>query len=121
MRDLFKQEIQKVSLPSDWAATMIAELENERATNAQSADAFAQKLRDKMVVLDTKLSRLMDGYLAGAIALAEYQVSKSEIVSAKQLLKDKITAFEQKGVQLVRTCHTIHKRSGIGLHFGKKR
>ena len=77
---------------------MIAELENERATNAQSADAFAQKLRDKMVVLDTKLSRLMDGYLAGAIALAEYQASKSEIVSAKQLLKDKITAFERKGV-----------------------
>ncbi len=40
----------------------------------------------------------MDGYLAGAIALEEYQVSKSEIVSAKQLLKDKITAFERKGV-----------------------
>ncbi len=98
LRDLFKKEIQKVSLPSDWAATMIAELENERATNAQSADAFAQKLRDKMVVLDTKLSRLMDGYLAGAIALAEYQASKSEMVSAKQLLKDKITAFERKGV-----------------------
>ena len=77
---------------------MIAELENERSTNAQSADAFAQKLKDKTGVLDAKLSRLMDGYLAGAIALAEYQASKSEIVSAKQLLKDKITAFERKGV-----------------------
>ncbi len=98
LRDLFKQQIQKVSLSADWAATMIAELENERATNAQSADAFAQKLKDKTGVLDAKLSRLMDGYLAGAIALAEYQASKSEIVSAKQLLKDKITAFERKGV-----------------------
>lgn len=77
---------------------MIAELENERATNAQSADAFAQKLKDKMGVLDTKLSRLMDGYLAGAIALAEYQLAKSKMVSDKQLLKDKITAFERKGV-----------------------
>jgi len=77
---------------------MIAELENERATNAQSADTFAQKLKDKMVVLDTKLSRLMDGYLSGAVALEEYQLAKSKIVSDKQLLKDKITAFERKGV-----------------------
>ena len=121
MRDLFKREIQKVSLPSDWAATMVAELENERATNAQSTDAFAQKLKDKMGVLDAKLSRLMDGYLAGAVALEEYQVAKSKIVSDKQLLKDKITAFERKGVSWFEPAIRVHKRSGIGLHFGKKR
>jgi DNA invertase Pin-like site-specific DNA recombinase len=98
LRGQINEAIEKVSLPADWAASMIAELENERATNAQSADAFAQKLRGKIVVLDAKLSRLMDGYLSGAVALEEYQVAKSKIISDKQLLKDKITAFERKGV-----------------------
>jgi len=38
------------------------------------------------------------GALAVTVALEEYQLAKSEMVSAKQLLKDKITAFERKGV-----------------------
>ena len=71
LRGQINDAIEKVSLPADWAANMVAELEKERATDAQSADTFAQKLKDKMDVLDTKLSRLMDGYLSGAVALKE--------------------------------------------------
>ena len=97
--DLRKQvstSFQKVSLPSDWAANMVAELEKERAETAQSTDPSAQKLRDKIAAIDVKLGRLNDGYLASVISLEDYRVDKDKLLSQKQLLKEKLTAFEQR-------------------------
>ena len=38
----------------------------------------------------------MNAYLENALNLAEYREAKNKLVNQKQLLKDKLTAFEQK-------------------------
>jgi len=88
--------IQKVSLPDDWAEKIIAELKKEKLENAQSSESFTQNLKEKISVIDGKLERLMTAYLENAVSLPEYQENKNKVIQQKQILKDKITAFEQK-------------------------
>ena len=38
----------------------------------------------------------MNAYLENAVSLPEYQENKNNLVQQKQILKDKIAAFEQK-------------------------
>ncbi|NCO44874.1 recombinase family protein, partial [Candidatus Wolfebacteria bacterium] len=65
--------IQKVSLPDDWVKNIIAELEKEKSEIAQSSNFFAQNIKEKIMMIDEKLERLMTGYLENAILLEEYQ------------------------------------------------
>jgi len=88
--------IQKVSLRPDWAENIIAEIEKEKSENAQSSESFAQNLKEKISIIDEKLERLMNAYLENAVSLLEYQENKNNLVQQKQILKDKIAAFEQK-------------------------
>ncbi len=89
-------EIQKVSLPDDCADWMLAELEKEKNEKAQSSRFFAQKIEGELKEIDEKLEKLMNTYLENALNLAEYREAKNKLVNQKQLLKDKLTAFEQK-------------------------
>src|SRR3989339_924465 len=91
-----KEVIQKVSLPDDWADKMLNELEIEKETKAQSSRFFAQKTENEIKAIDEKLEKLMNAYLENALNLAEYREAKNKLVNQKQLLKDKLTAFEQK-------------------------
>ena len=88
--------IQKVSLPDDWADKMLNELEKEQKEKAQSSRFFAQKTENEIRAIDEKLEKLMNAYLESALNLAEYREAKNKLVNQKQLLKDKLTAFEQK-------------------------
>jgi len=90
------EAIQKVSLPDDWADKMLKELEIEKETKAQSSRFFAQKIQNEIKAIDEKLEKLMNAYLENALNLAEYREAKNKLVDQKQLLKDKLTAFEQK-------------------------
>jgi len=87
-----KEEIQKVSLPLDWTKWMIAENEQTH----QSSELFAQKTEGEISLLDSKIEKLMTAYLESALSLEEYRDAKSSLVNAKQLLKEKLQAFEQK-------------------------
>ena len=91
-----KKEIQKVSLPDDWADWMIKELEKEKEEKAQSSRFFAQKIENEIKEIDEKLDKLMAAYLENALTLEEYRQAKNKLVNQKQLLKDRLTAFEQK-------------------------
>ena len=91
-----KTVIQKVSLPDDWADWMISELEKEKQAKAQSSVFFAQNTKEEISKLDEKLEKLMTAYLENALSLEEYRESKNKLINQKQVLKDKINAFEQK-------------------------
>lgn len=75
---------------------MISELENEKKEKAQSSRFFAQKTESEIKIIDEKLEKLMNAYLENALSLAEYREVKNNLVNQKQLLKDKLTVFEQK-------------------------
>ena len=91
-----KNEIQKVSLSDDWAEWMIKKLQKEKEQKAQSSRFFAQKIENKIRAIDEKLEKLMNAYLENALSLKEYLEVKNKLVNQKQLLKDKLTAIEQK-------------------------
>ncbi len=90
------EAIQKVSLPDNQADWLIGELAKEKEQTAQTESFFAQKLKDEIQTIDEKLEKLMNAYLESALNLTEYREVKNQLVNQKQLLKDKLLAFEQK-------------------------
>ena len=93
MTILIKEEIRKVSLSSEVADWLIAEVEKDRAKDGDSSKNHIQKVNDEAVAVDAKLEKLMTAYLGNALTLEEYQTTKNKLVTEKQVLKDKITAF----------------------------
>ena len=91
-----RTELQKVSLPLDWANWMIAENEKDRLSENQSSEIFSQKTKDEISLLETKIEKLMNAYLENALSLEEYRESKNKLMCQKQLLKEKLSAFEKK-------------------------
>ncbi len=91
-----RTEIKKVSLPLDWANWMIAENEKDRQSENQSSEIFSQKTKDEIYLLDSKIEKLMTAYLENALSIEEYREMKSKLVNQKQLLKEKLSAFEKK-------------------------
>ncbi len=91
-----RTELQKVSLPLDWANWMIAENEKNRQSENQSSEIFSQKTKDEISLLDSKIEKLMNAYLENALSLDEYREAKNKLMCQKQLLKEKLSAFEKK-------------------------
>src|SRR3989338_4180056 len=91
-----QKEIKKVSLPDDWTKWMLAENEKDKLVEAQSSTLFADKTKADISLLDSKIEKLMNAYLENALSLDEYRDMKNKLVNEKQLLKEKLSAFEQK-------------------------
>jgi hypothetical protein len=91
-----QNEIKKVSLPDDWTKWMIAENAKDRQSEVQSSTLFADSIKADISLLDSKIEKLMNAYLENALSLDEYRDMKNKLVNEKQLLKEKLSAFEQK-------------------------
>jgi hypothetical protein len=91
-----KEEIKKVSLSSAWVNASINYFENEKMQIAQAESSFAQKARDELVEIETKLDRLLDLQLDGSLSQTEYTAKKQKLILAKKDLEEKITAFGRK-------------------------
>ena len=91
-----QKEIKKVSLPDDWASWMLVENRKDILSKAQSSTLFADKTKSDISLLDSKLEKLINAYLENALSLDEYRDMKNKLVNEKQLLKEKLSAFEQK-------------------------
>ena len=91
-----KEEIQKVSLPLAWTKWMIEENQKDQSSELQASELFAQKTKNAISLLDSKIEKLMTAYLENALSLEEYREAKNKLVNQKQLLKEKLQAFEQK-------------------------
>ena len=91
-----QEEIKKVSLPLDWLKWMIEENAKDQSSEVQSSEIFSQKIQNEISLLDSKIEKLMNAYLENALSLEEYREAKSALVGSKQLLKEKLLAFEKK-------------------------
>src|SRR5574343_586035 len=83
-----KEEIKKVSLSSAWANASINYFENEKMKIAQAESSFAQKARNELVEIETKLDRLLDLQLNGNLSQAEYTAKKQKLILAKKDLEE---------------------------------
>ena len=75
---------------------MIAENAKDRQSEVQSSTLFVDSTKADISLLDSKIEKLMNAYLENALSLEEYRDAKSALVASKQLLKEKLSAFEQK-------------------------
>ena len=91
-----KENIKKVSLSSAWANASINYFENEKMKIAQAESSFAQKARNELVEIETKLDRLLDLQLDGNLSQAEYTAKKHKLILAKKDLEEIISAFGRK-------------------------
>ena len=88
--------LQKVSLRTDWAEKLNARMEKDKTKSVQSVSAFVQESENKIKIINTKLQRLLDGYLEQDIEREIYRQEKAKLLSEKKSLKEKIVRFEQK-------------------------
>ena len=88
--------IQKVSLRPDWAEKLLAMAEKDKAVSAQSVSAFVLESQNKIRAIQTKLQRLLDGYLEQDIKREIYREQKAILLSEKKSLDEKMARIEQK-------------------------
>jgi site-specific DNA recombinase len=87
--------IASVGIQASDAEWMIEQLEAERATDTHAWQESSATLRTRLNVLEDKLKRLLEGYLAQAISLDEYRAAKTELLGEKQQLKADLAKTEK--------------------------
>ena len=93
-----KEEIKKVSLSSAWANASINYFEKEKMKLAQAESSFAQKARDELVEIETKLDRLLDLQLDGNLSQAEYTAKSTSSFSLKKIWKKKSPLLGERAI-----------------------
>ena len=88
--------IQKVSLRQDWADKLLEMAEKDKTVSAQSVSAFVQESQGRIRAIQTKLQRLLDGYLEQDIEREIYREQKTKLLLEKKSLDEKMAQIEQK-------------------------
>ncbi len=86
--------LQKISMPTDWAEKLKTRLEKDKKESAQSVVAFVQTNKERILVIATKLQRLLDGYLEQDIDQEVYRLEKAKLLSEKKSLEEQMTNLE---------------------------
>ena len=71
-------------------------LEKEKSESAQSSTVFVQESQERIRAIQTKLQRLLDGYLEQDIEREIYREQKTKFLLAKKSLDEKMARIEQK-------------------------
>ena len=88
--------LQAFSLKKDWADELNKMLEKDKTNSAQSFTAFVQENKSRILEIQTKLQRLLDGYLEQDIDREIYRTEKAKLLSEKKSLDEKISNFQQR-------------------------
>ena len=88
--------LQKFSLRTDWAEKLLEMAETDKEKSAQSISAFVQESQNQIRAIQTKLQRLLDGYLEQDIEREIYREQKAKLLMEKKSLDEKIARIEQK-------------------------
>ncbi len=89
--------IQKVSLSDDWLHNILREFEKDKDISSQSSLTHLQNLKISLQDIDKRISKLIDLYLEGSLALEEYNLKKNELVNKKKELQEKVRDFADEG------------------------
>ena len=119
--------LQKVSLPTDWAEKLNARLEKDKTKSAQSVSAFVQASGEKIKIINSKLQRLLDGYLEQDIDREIYRAEKAKLISEKKSLEEQNTKLEQKQndwlepmAEWIKVANSLEKTARDSNLFAKK-
>jgi hypothetical protein len=82
--------LQGYALPESWATTLGEMLNKDERTAEQSASVFVANAQTRLANLQSKLQRLLDGYLDQDIDLPTYRVKQAELMSEKKSIEEQI-------------------------------
>jgi len=91
-----KQYVQKVSLSDEWRDKFLKRIAEWEETTRHTSKVFIQNLRTELIKVKTKINRLLNAHLEGALDIDEYQKKKNALLEQKTDLKQKIKDFERK-------------------------
>ncbi len=82
--------LQSYALPESWATTLGKMLDANEYKAEQSASAFVASAQTRLANLQSKLQRLLDGYLDQDIDQQTYRTRQGELISEKKSLEEQI-------------------------------
>ena len=88
------EEMQKFSLPEDWAKELNQMADNDELNLAQSSAVLIQEKRTELAEVNIKLKRVIDTYIDQDIERSEYLERRTELMSQKKTLEEKISDLE---------------------------
>ena len=103
--------LQKVSLSSSWANTMLALLDNEQAVTTHADADFVQHLKLKIKECEEKLNRLLDAHLESTLTSEEYISKKRFLLDTKIDFEQKLKDFERNGNRWLELCRAFIKEA----------
>jgi Site-specific recombinases, DNA invertase Pin homologs len=89
------EELQKFSLPEDWARELNQMADQDELSLAQSSAGLIQEVRAELAEVNIKLKRVIDTYIDQDIDRPEYLERRAELISRKKTLEEKISDLEQ--------------------------
>ena len=88
--------IKQPSLPTDWTEYLTHRLDDDRKDSAQSVSLYVAKTKKKIMDIDLRLQRLLDGYLDQVIDQDVYRKEKSKLMSRKESLTENIHDLQHR-------------------------
>ena len=89
-KELQRQIIEKaqtIALPDRWTSEMLTHLKSEEEKESKSVDVLAQDINQKILSVQEKLDKLLEGYLDNLIDEESYKNKKENLVNQKNSLK----------------------------------
>ena len=93
------QKLKEIALPENWTKEMLDYLDNEEKKEIRTGENFVQKINQKLAEIQTKLDKLLEGYLDGLIDEEDYKRKKEELIQQKIALKGEEEMAEKKKFQ----------------------
>lgn len=85
LSDQFRQLARMVALPKDWGKQWLEWLDRDEKQIQQSAHEMINNHNARLTELQTRLDRLLDGYLDGSIDHETYKSKKNDLFLQKKL------------------------------------
>jgi len=93
------QKLKEIVLPENWGKEMLEYLERGEKKEFQISENFVQKINQKLIEIQDKLDKLLEGYLDGLIDEEDYKKKKEELIQRKISLKEEKKLMEKKKFQ----------------------
>ena len=88
--------LKNFSLKSEWAEKMREMLEKDKIDNIKASAIFIEESREAIQTINTKLQRLLDGYLDQDVEREIYRTEKAKLISEKKTLEEKVTNLQHR-------------------------
>src|SRR3989344_79742 len=93
--------LQNYVMPNNWAAELLKMADKDKKESAQSTAVVVRETQQEIQTISQKLQRLLDAYLDQDIEREIYKSEKSNLLSRKKSLEEKITNSEQEATNWV--------------------